>query len=131
MAVSLIESGSAATGVFNNAHESVLVHWGGPAAADGRIQALPGDRIEARYQDAEDRLDSSIAVIEVADIGAPTPTPPPGFSAADFNRDGAVDELDLLMLVERNPGSESSYDLDRSGDLDHLDLFMFAKQWKE
>lgn len=56
----------------------------------------------------------------------------PFIPTPDFNRDGAVDPLDLLMLREgyQGSGKASDYDLDGNRLLDGLDLFEFGREWK-
>lgn len=59
----------------------------------------------------------------------PTPTPSPTLPAPafpDFNGDGVVDALDLLLML----GSpDLQYDLNRDGKLDSADWFLFAQHW--
>ncbi len=77
VAATLVESGSATTGVFSNAGVGVRVAWAGPAVQDGQLQALPEDVLEVHYQDAEDALDSAGDSITVADLVSVSPTSTP------------------------------------------------------
>ena len=48
----------------------------------------------------------------------------------DFDNNGVVDSIDLLMLLRRIGTKEQDYDLNGDGEVDYEDVMIFSQWWQ-
>ena len=60
----------------------------------------------------------------------PTPTVPP-LADYDLNDDGAIDALDACLVIECMAAGDLAADFDFDGDVDRMDIMLFALNYKE
>lgn len=61
--------------------------------------------------------------------GSGTPPPPPGDKIGDLNKDGAVNILDLSILLSKFGSTDPVADINKDGKVDTLDLSTLLSKW--